>query len=82
MKTAISMPDDLFQALCEASEEDNLSRSRIFREAVHEYLERRKNLKLLAALNEAYSQEDSKEEKQIRIEARKYYARKISKEKW
>lgn len=82
MKTAISMPDDLFEAVNQAAEEENISRSKIFTEAVRKYLEQRNNHKLLLALNKAYAVEETKEEKEVRKHSRKYYARKIVREKW
>ncbi len=82
MKTALSMPEDLFEELREAAAEDHVSRSRIFTEAVRDYLEKRRNQKLLSALNDAYSEDETSEEMRIRTMARRYHARRIRKEKW
>lgn len=82
MKTAISIPDDVFEAVSQAAEEENIPRSKIFADAARKYLEQRKNQKLLSALNEAYSEEESKEERQVRKFSKKYYASKIVREKW
>ncbi len=82
MKTAISVPDDLFEKVEELSEELHLSRSRIFTEAVKDYIARRKNEKLLQALNQAYSEPETDEETTIRRQSKKYYARKMKADKW
>lgn len=82
MKTAISIPDDVFEALSRAAEEDNISRSKLFTEAARKYLEQRNDAKLLSALNKAYSGKETKEEKEVRKHSKKYYAKKIVKDKW
>jgi metal-responsive CopG/Arc/MetJ family transcriptional regulator len=82
MKTAISIPDDIFDAVSQVAEEENISRSKIFADAARKYLEHRKNQKLFLALNEAYSENESKEEREVRKHSKKYYARKIVREKW
>jgi metal-responsive CopG/Arc/MetJ family transcriptional regulator len=82
MKTAISIPNDIFDAVNQVAVEENISRSKIFADAARKYLEHRKKEKLLLALNEAYSQDESKEEKEVRKRSKKYYARKIVREKW
>lgn len=82
MKTAISIPDDVFEAVSRAAKEENTSRSQIFADAARNYIEQRKNQKLLLALNKAYSEEESQEERQVRKRSRKYYAGKIAKGKW
>jgi metal-responsive CopG/Arc/MetJ family transcriptional regulator len=82
MKTAISLPDDLFHAVDRIAEEEKISRSKVFVEAIEDLLRRRKNRRLLKDLNDAYAEEESPEEKDLRRGATKYYARKIRKEKW
>ncbi len=82
MKTAISISDDLFEGVARIAEEQGVSRSKVFAYAVQEYLEKHKNRKLLSALNAAYSEEETPKEKDLRKSARKYYARRIRKEKW
>jgi metal-responsive CopG/Arc/MetJ family transcriptional regulator len=82
MKTAISIPDDLFEAVTRIAKETNSSRSKVLTEAAREYVQRRKNRKLLLALNNAYSGEESSEEKELRKRFKKYYRSKISEEKW
>ncbi len=82
MKTAISIPDDVFEEISQAAAEDNISRSKLFTDAVRRYLEYRKNQKLLSELNKAYSEDESKEEIEVRKRSKKYYANKIAREKW
>jgi predicted transcriptional regulator len=82
MKTAISIPDDLFEALTRIAKERNTSRSKVLTEATREYIERRKNRRLLLALNNAYSGDENSEEKELRKRSKKYYRSKISEEKW
>lgn len=82
MKTAISMPDELFEELATVAKEEKRSRSGILAEAVREFLETRKSRKLLAALNEAYSEPETSEEKAARRASRRSYSRTLRREKW
>ena len=82
MKTAISLPDDLFEKVNELAEELHLSRSRIFTEAVRDYIARRKNEKILQALNKVYSKPEPEEDKMLRKQGKKRYAKTLKVEKW
>ena len=82
MKTAISIPDELFNKVDELAAELHLSRSQIFTEAVMEYLKRQQNLKILDAINKVYSEDDTEEEKRLREEGKKHYAGLLKDEKW
>ncbi len=66
MKTAISVPDEIFREVEEFAREHNYSRSEIFVLAVKELLEKIKSQKLLDALNKAYLEPESEEEKTAR----------------
>jgi metal-responsive CopG/Arc/MetJ family transcriptional regulator len=77
MKTAISIPDDLFKEVEKIAKEQQSSRSALFTAAVKEYLERIKSQRLLDALNKAYSEPESPEDTTLRQKSKKYYARKI-----
>lgn len=81
MKTAISLPDDLFEKVEELAEELHLSRSRIFSEAVRGFLSRRTNEKILQALNRAHTPE-TEEEVTARNQARRAHARLRKTERW
>ena len=82
MKTAISVPDALFQNIMQIAEEENTSRSKIFTEAVREYIQKRNNRKLLLAINETCSHEETAEEVKLRKRSRAYYSRRLRREKW
>lgn len=59
MKTAISIPDPLFQAAEEFAQEQGLSRSELYAQALQEYLRRRRYYGITAALDQVYAVEDS-----------------------
>jgi len=80
MKTAISIPDQLFEEVETFSKKHRLSRSEVFAMAVKKLLEKEKTGELLAALNEAYSEGESSEEVQVREKSKRYYQRRIIKE--
>ena len=80
MKTAISIPDQLFEEVENFSKKHRRSRSEVFVMAVRRLLEKEKTQELLDALNEAYSHEESVEEKTLREKGKKYYAQKVLKE--
>ena len=82
MKTAISLPDDLFEEVEQLAEELHLSRSRIFTEAVRDYIDRRRDLKIFRALNRAYSEAETEQETTLRKQSKKRYARRLKAEKW
>jgi len=82
MKTAISIPDELFNKVDELAAELHLSRSQIFTEAVMEYLKRQQNMKILDAINKVYSEDDTEEEERLREEGKKHYAGLLKDEKW
>lgn len=79
MKTAISIPDDLFKKVDQLAEEKKTSRSQIFCNAVTLYLEQIRSQKLLEELNSAYSHEDTSEEKLVRKKSSEYYKSQILK---
>ena len=58
MKTAISVPDELFEEADRLARRLNRSRSRIFTDAVHEYLARHDPDTVTSALNRVYSETD------------------------
>jgi metal-responsive CopG/Arc/MetJ family transcriptional regulator len=80
MKTAISVPDEMFKEIEEVTKECDCSRSQVFVVAAREFLERRKSRKLLEALNDAYESTETREEIKIRRQAKTYHARKIQRE--
>jgi metal-responsive CopG/Arc/MetJ family transcriptional regulator len=80
MKTAISIPDDLFEKVDKLAKETKTSRSRIFCKAVEFYLEKTKSQRLLRELNTVYGREDSPEEKRLRKKSAEYYKNNVLKE--
>ena len=82
MKTAVSLPDDLFEKVDQLAEELHLSRSRIFAEAVRDYIAKQKNEEILRTLNQVYSEAETEEEKTVRKKNKKRYARTLKAEKW
>jgi metal-responsive CopG/Arc/MetJ family transcriptional regulator len=58
MKTAISIPDDLFEAADRVAKRLGLSRSEFYQRALAKYLESHSNTAITAQLNTVYSAED------------------------
>lgn len=80
MKTAISIPDDLFKKVTELATKNKTSRSQIFSIAVKEYLKKIKSQKLLEALNKVYSDEETDDEKRLLQKSVEYYSSSVSKD--
>ena len=59
MKTAISIPDDLFEAAEKAAKNLGVSRSELYANAVREFVERYRRDNVTEKLNEIYAAEDS-----------------------
>jgi metal-responsive CopG/Arc/MetJ family transcriptional regulator len=59
MKTAISIPDPLFQAAEQYAQEKGLSRSELYARAIKHYLETFRYHGITEALNELYHEQDS-----------------------
>lgn len=60
MKTAISIPDPLFQEAEQFAQENGLSRSELYTRALQIYLEQYRPQAITQALNEIYAEEDSR----------------------
>jgi metal-responsive CopG/Arc/MetJ family transcriptional regulator len=60
MKTAISLPDELFDAAEEMARRLGMSRSQLYATAVREYLEAHRNRGVTVRLDEVYSSADSR----------------------
>ncbi len=59
MKTAISVPNDVFERIERYAKKKKISRSQIFSKAAEEYLDKREKEEITANLNEVYSKENS-----------------------
>lgn len=81
MKTAISVPDEVFHEVDKVAKERHSSRSEVIVTAVREYLDRRKSGDLLNALNEAYGTAETAEDYKIRQKSKKRYGKFLRKER-
>jgi metal-responsive CopG/Arc/MetJ family transcriptional regulator len=59
MKTAISLPDELFESADALAERLGMSRSELYATAVAEYLAKHRDEDVTARLNEVYADEPS-----------------------
>lgn len=59
MKTAISLPDPIFEEAEALAQKLGMSRSELYTEALKAYLRRYNREQILSKLNEVYSQEPS-----------------------
>ena len=59
MKTAVSIPDDLFSRAEEFAREAKLTRSALFTAAIKEYIRHHRGDDVTRKLNEIYPKEDS-----------------------
>ncbi len=67
IKTAISIQESLFEKVEQLARDLQVPRSHIFVLAVEEYIRRQENQRLLARINEAYSDEpEAGEQKRLR----------------
>ena len=60
MKTAVSVPDDLFRMAEAAARRLRFSRSKLYATAIAEFLERRQTDAVTERLNEVYSRRSAK----------------------
>ena len=81
MKTAISVPDEVFREVEKVAKERHSSRSEVIVAALREYIDRRKSADLLNALNTAYGTAETTEEYQVRQKAKKHYSKSLRKER-
>lgn len=82
MKTAMSIPNEIFKEAEKAAREFKCSRSEFFTIATKEFLEKINSRKLLNAINEAFSEEETSEETSLRQKSKRYYSRKVLKERY
>ena len=81
IKTAISIEVSLYRQIQKFAEEMNVSRSRVFADAVRSYLRLAQNRALLKELNEAYEEPSSISERRVRQAWRRRHRRKLA-SKW
>jgi metal-responsive CopG/Arc/MetJ family transcriptional regulator len=78
MKTAISLPDDLFASAEALAERLGLSRSRLFATAVAEFVAKHESRKVTERLDAVYSTEPSALDPELRQAQR----RRLRKDNW
>ena len=78
MKTAISVPDDVFEAADALAEALGVSRSELYSTAVAEYLAKHSSEDITAKLNEVYTTEPSG----LSPEIRRAQARSVGTSDW
>ena len=59
MKTAISVPDEVFEAADRTAKKLGVSRSELYSTAVHEYIERHKMEDVTSRLDDLYASDSS-----------------------
>ncbi len=82
MKTAISIPDDLFKEVEKLSKKLHCSRSQVLTSAAREFVEKQKSHEILDAINKAYSENETEQEVTLRQKSKKHYAKLLKEEKW
>jgi predicted transcriptional regulator len=60
MKTAVSLPDEIFKQAEATAKKLRMSRSRLYANAISEYLKRHRDDSITERLNQVYSKHDSK----------------------
>jgi metal-responsive CopG/Arc/MetJ family transcriptional regulator len=66
MKTAISLPDDLFESADALAKRLGVSRSELYATAVAEFLAKHQDAKVTERLDEVYGQQPSRLERPLR----------------
>lgn len=66
MKTAISIPDDLFESADALADELGVSRSELYARAVTEYLAKHRHADITAQLNAVYADDEGKLDPAVR----------------
>ena len=77
IRTAISIPETLFERVDAVAEKQQISRSRLFVLAVEEYLRQVENQELLQAINAAYDEPSSPEEEPYRERMRRKHRQQV-----
>ncbi len=83
IKTAISIQQDLFDAINQLAQELHISRSKLFMLAVEDFIAKNKNRQLLAQINAAYDDAaPDAEETQVQTAMKQKQARRLEAEAW
>ena len=78
MKTAISIPQGVFETAEKYAAEKAMSRSKLYTQALKDFLDRQRDDAITAKLNEIYATEDSSLDPQMR----RYQIKKLRKVQW
>jgi len=82
MKTAISIPDEIFREMEKFAQEHNYSRSEVFVMAIKDFLENLKSKQLLDTLNEVHQDIETSEDTTVRKKAIRHYLKRVLKESY
>ncbi len=82
MKTAISIPDDLFKDIDKLAKKLQCSRSQLLADAARDFVEKQKNRDILDAINKAYSGNETDQEVTLRQKSKNHYAKLLKEENW
>lgn len=80
MKTAVSIPDEVFEAAERAAKRLGVSRSELYSNAVREFIERYRRENVTDKLNEIYAENDSASELDAGLKA--LQAKSLLREEW
>ena len=80
MKTAISIPDEIFREIEKFAEEHHYSRSEVFVLAAREYLEKMKSRQMLDILNKVHQNIETTEDIALRKKAMQHYGKRVLRE--
>jgi len=82
MKTAISIPDEIFREIEKFAQEHNYSRSEVFVMAIKDFLENLKSKQLLDTLNEVHQDIETAKDTTVRKKAIRHYLKRVLKESY
>ena len=82
VKTAISMQEELLIEVNRVAEELKVSRSKLFVLAVQEFIKKRESQKMLAQINDAFSDFPDAEEKIVQSGMRRQFVDNLGDESW
>ena len=82
MKTAISIPDEIFREIQKFAQEHNYSRSEVFVMAIRDFFESLKSKQLLDTLNEVHQDIETTEDATVRKKAIRHYLKRVLKESY
>jgi metal-responsive CopG/Arc/MetJ family transcriptional regulator len=82
MKTAVSIPDEIFREIEEFAREHNYSRSEVFVMAMKDFFDSLKSRQLLNILNEVHRDIETIEDTTVRKKAIRHYRKRVLKESY